>query len=54
MKTTLNSYIAILLITIAGAGATFVIVHVATTDTLAATINGNEANYASLERNILK
>jgi hypothetical protein len=42
MKNKINSYFAALLVTIAGAGATLLIVHIATTDTLAATVYGSE------------
>lgn len=54
MRDKINSYFAILIITIAGALATLLIVHVATNNTLSATVNGSEANYASLQKSILK
>jgi hypothetical protein len=38
LKQKVNSYFAVLLITIAGAGATSVIVHVAYSDTIAARV----------------
>ena len=54
MKERINSYFAILLITIAGAGASLIIVHVANTTTLGSTVSGNEASYAPLQQSILK
>ena len=54
MKDRINSYFAILLITIAGAGATLIIVHVANTTRLGKIVNGSEANYAPLQQSILK
>ncbi|MHB1769900.1 MAG: hypothetical protein ACYCPH_02350 [Minisyncoccota bacterium] len=54
MKERINSYFAILLITIAGAGATLIIVHVAQTKTLGNIVNGSEASYAPLQQSILK
>lgn len=54
MKDKINSYFAVLLITIAGSGATLLIVHIATSDTLAATFAGSEANYyTSLQQPVL-
>ena len=53
MKDKINSYFAVLLITIAGAVASLLIVHVATDNILASTINGNRANYAQLQQSIL-
>ncbi len=52
MKDKINTYFAILLITIAGASATMIIVHVSYSNMLSAT--GSEAQYAALERSILK
>lgn len=49
----INSYFAILLIAIAGAVATRLIIHVATANTLTATVGGNEASYAQLQQSIL-
>ena len=54
MKDRINSYFAILLITIAGSGATLIIVHFANTTTLASTISGSEAHYGPLQQSILK
>lgn len=54
MKNTLNTYFAVLLVTLAGAGATMLIVHIATTDVLAATSGENRAVYASLQQSILE
>ena len=45
MKEKINSYFAVLIITIAGAGATMLIVHVANADT-AYLVLGNEAQYS--------
>ncbi|MDE2173425.1 MAG: hypothetical protein KGJ31_02395 [Patescibacteria group bacterium] len=53
MKDKINSYFAVLLITIAGAGATMIIVRVANTDT-STFATGSEAQYASLQNSILK
>lgn len=53
MKERINSYIAILLITIAGAGATVVIVHVANIETATpvflSTAGGAGENYRNLQ-----
>ena len=54
MKDTLNTYIAILLITLAGAGAAWLIVHVAYQNSFTRTVVGNEASYSSLQESILK
>ncbi|MDE1919472.1 MAG: hypothetical protein KGH56_03465 [Patescibacteria group bacterium] len=54
MKNTINSYFAILLITIAGAGATWLIVHVATANALTTTVGGSESDYSALQQSILK
>jgi len=54
MKYTLNSYFAVLLVTIIGSGAALIVVHVGTTDVIATTLVGNEANYAVLQESILK
>ena len=54
MKDRINSYFAILLITVAGAGATLIIVHVANTTRLSTIVNGSEASYAPLQQSILK
>jgi hypothetical protein len=48
-----NSYFAILIITIAGALAAVTIINVGTTTNLPATLSGSEANYAELEKSIL-
>jgi len=53
MKDTINSYAAVLLITIAGAAATWLIVHVAYANTLEVTIIGSQAEYISLQQSIL-
>jgi len=54
MKNTINSYFAVLIVTIAGAGAALLIIHVAYSNTFAAALGGNETNYASLQQSILK
>ncbi|MEK7145085.1 MAG: hypothetical protein AAB794_04515 [Patescibacteria group bacterium] len=54
MKYTLNSYLAILLVTIIGSGAALIVVHVGTDDVIATTFVGNEANYAALQQSILE
>ena len=54
MKDKINSYFAILIITIAGAGATTLIVHVAGSQTLIATMQGSGAHYTALQNSILK
>lgn len=43
MTYTINSYFAVLIITIFGAGAALLIIHVANSDTLQATVLGNES-----------
>lgn len=53
MKDRINTYIAALIITIAGSGAALLIVHVATDNVLTATVQGNEANYLLLQQSIL-
>ncbi len=52
MKEKINSYFAVLLITIAGAGAALLIVHVAY-DNAFANFGGSEAAYAPLQESIL-
>ncbi|MDO8566990.1 MAG: hypothetical protein Q7R58_02460 [bacterium] len=46
MKDTINTYFATLLITIAGAGATLLIVHVALANSFEIIMVGNEAVYS--------
>jgi len=53
MKDKVNTYFAVLLITVAGAAAAWLIVHFTYTETLTAIFNGSEANYASLQQSIL-
>jgi hypothetical protein len=53
MKETINTYFATLIITIFGAGAALLIVHLASSDTLAASFNNNEASYSALQQSIL-
>lgn len=49
----LNTYLALLIITIAGASATWVIVRVAYADAYDTAFYGDEANYAQLKQSIL-
>lgn len=53
MKETINTYFATLIITIFGAGAALLIVHLANSDTLATSFSGSEAGYSSLQQSIL-
>lgn len=53
MKYKINAYFATLLVTIAGAGATMLIIHVAYANTFEITLSGNEAAYSSLKESIL-
>ena len=53
MKDNLNSFFATLLIVVAGAGAAWLIYHLATTNTLSETWSGSEATYAPLQESIL-
>lgn len=50
----INTYIAVLLVTLFGSGAALIIVHIGTTDVIATTFAGNEAQYAVLQQSILK
>lgn len=45
MKDKINTYFAILLITIAGSGAALIITHVGTTNVIEKAFAGSEANY---------
>lgn len=49
-----NTYFAVLLITIFGSGAVLIIVEIATTNIIASAVTGNEASYISLQQSILK
>ena len=54
MKTwKINSYAAVLLITLAGAAATILIVRMASNDTLSTSFNGSESDYSALQQSIL-
>jgi hypothetical protein len=53
MRGRVNSYLAILLVTVVGAGAAIIIVRVANSDVSAIT-GGSEASYASLQQSILQ
>ncbi|MGD0328364.1 MAG: hypothetical protein ABSB00_01470 [Minisyncoccia bacterium] len=50
MKDKINSYLAILLITIEGAVAAFLIIRVAYSNNFVITMNSSEANYSSLQQ----
>jgi len=50
MKDRINSYFAILLVTIAGAGATMIIVHVAYSNTFVVTFGAGQAAYSQLQQ----
>ncbi len=54
MKERINSYFAILFITIIGGGAALIIVDVATTDIVTEAFRGSEAAYAPLQKSILR
>ena len=54
MKNTVNTYFAVLLITIAGAGAAWLIVHAATVNPFSVKTGTNEASYEPLKNSILK
>jgi hypothetical protein len=53
MKNTINTYFAVLLVTIAGAGAAILIVHIATSNPTTVNTGNNEASYAPLQNSIL-
>ena len=53
MKDQINAYAATLLITIAGAAATWLIVRTSESATLTTTIVGSEGNYSDLQKSIL-
>lgn len=54
MKDKVNSYLAVLCVTIIGGGAALIIVHVGTTAVIATTFGGSEANYMALQQSILR
>lgn len=54
MKSKVNAYLAILLITIAGAGATLLLVHVATANTFTTTFSSGVTKYNELQKSIPK
>lgn len=53
MTATINTYFAILIVTIAGAAATLLIVHVANANVSNFAL-GSEAQYAQVQQSILK
>jgi len=55
MRSLVNFYIALLLITIVGSGAALLIVEIATTDVITTALrSNNDMKYASLQQSILK
>lgn len=54
MRAQINSYIAVLCITIVGGAAALIIVDIGTTDVIASSLSGSEANYTALRQSILK
>jgi hypothetical protein len=53
MKGKINSYFAVLIITVVGAAATQLIVHVVYANTFTVVIGGSAAQYISLQQSIL-
>lgn len=53
MKDTINTYFAVLIVTIIGAGATLIIVHIGTINIFASTFNRNGPEYTELQQSIL-
>lgn len=53
MKDKINSLFATLIIVVAGAGAAWLIYHLATTNTLTSKWSGSEEKYAPLQNSIL-
>lgn len=54
MKDQVNFYLSMFIMFIAGAGAMWVIIHIATTSTPATVVGGSEASYDNLKQSILK
>jgi len=54
MKYRINAYFSVLLITIAGAGAALLIIHVAYNNSFNIMLSGNGTYYASLQQSLLK
>ncbi|MDD2657317.1 MAG: hypothetical protein PHD04_01485 [Candidatus Pacebacteria bacterium] len=54
MKDRVNAYLGILFITIVGAGASLIIVHIGTTDAVNSAMQGTEGSYAALQQSILQ
>ncbi len=54
MKDRVNFYFAMLIVAVASASATLVIVHVANSNNFDTTIGGSEREYTSLKESILK
>jgi hypothetical protein len=50
MKSKINSYLAILLITIAGAGAALLLVHIAASNTFTITFSSGATRYDELQK----
>ena len=53
MKDTINTYFAVLLITIIGSGAALLIVHIGTSVVIASVTSDAEANRAALQQALL-
>ena len=54
MKSTVNTFFAMLIVTIFGSWAALAIVEIATTDIIASATQGSINNYAALQQSILK
>lgn len=52
MKEKINTYFAILIITIAGSGAAWIIIHTATTNVSYPVVAGSEASYTALQKSL--
>ncbi|MBI3572286.1 hypothetical protein HY091_02005 [Candidatus Kaiserbacteria bacterium] len=50
----INTYLAVLAITIVGSGAALLIVHIATAQSFAVVSRSSEAGYSSLEKSLLQ
>jgi len=52
MKHKVNAYFAVLLITVAGAGAALLLIHVVTSNTFATTFSSGATKYDELQKSI--
>ncbi len=50
----INSYFAVLIVTVAGAGAALLIIHLAYANTFTILRVGNQGEYSSLQQSLLK